>query len=114
MSEIRDKVKDEVIRIILGREYTGFSAYDLAKLADKILSIPELAIVDRGAELPQFPYMSGECPICGGNLKAIPSTWGKGGGLYCKGDCNCYTNTETYRKLFMLKAGWVKEVKYEA
>ena len=59
--------------------------------------------------LPEVPLFSArECPICGGNLKGVPSDWGEGGGLYCEGECDCYVNTDTYREKWVHNAGFVK------
>ena len=56
MSEIRDRVIQQVEEIVaeILRDVSGVDA--LRYYADKILQIPALAIVDRGAELPHNPH----------------------------------------------------------
>jgi len=65
MSEIRDKVEKEIADILYKREYnkpydypnleTGLSRFERTvlyrEIIDKVFSIPELAIVDREAEI---------------------------------------------------------------
>ena len=81
MSEIRDRAIHQLVNILVN--YEADRDYSLSQSVDKILSIPELAVVDRKAELPAFPLAT---------LKANQS---------------CYEAMSEW----MLKAGWVKEVK---
>jgi len=88
MSEIRDKTELQIKGILLKcftktREWTQTAT-------DKILSISELAIVDRKAKLPYKPY-------------------DVGGVIRNEGFYIAYDKAQQD----MLKAGWVKEVKDE-
>jgi len=64
MSKERDKVREKIIEILsqpLEAQWTG-DAQDaieqgIKNQADQILSIPELAVVDRNAELPTPPAL---------------------------------------------------------
>ena len=75
MSEIKNKVREEIARTIYfdGEIYEEGSVADVSWKekslkskeqylirADQILSIPELAIVDRDAELPECPLHIGK------------------------------------------------------
>ena len=54
MSEIRDKVKQEIkLRI---RQRSATDDWMLEGIVNSILSIPEIAVVDREAELPENPF----------------------------------------------------------
>ena len=79
---IRDRVYDKICEICL--EGTGMPDCPLleCKWRMKLLSIKELAVVDREAELPEIPYCCAEC-----------------------------YNTEQLAMATILKAGWVKEIK---
>lgn len=84
MSEIRDKVK---------RKLEAILTYDETNTIEKvmsILSIPELAIVDREAELPKLKSLTGEAPLA---------------------EKTAYLLGVTDTGEQVLKAGWVKEVK---
>ena len=84
------------------------------EMAHYILTSKGIRIEADDQSLPELPLFSGrECPICGGNLKGVPSDWGEGGGLYCEGECHCYVDTDTYREKWVLKAGFVKVLKKE-
>ena len=58
MSEIRDKVREKMIEAL--QDYDPKAPIDIpcphCDIADKILSIPELAVVNRKAKLPENPY----------------------------------------------------------
>jgi len=88
MTEIRDKVRERVATIIRYslKNLILISDDDKEKLlqsADEILSIPELAIVDREAKLPEVE--------------------GKYGSMTATSCRNA--------QIDMLNAGWVKEIK---
>ena len=78
MSEIRDKVVKDLHTIL---DDWVDSKYGQNNALNRILSIPELAIVDREAELPKIPF--------------------------CCNDCR---TTELYAMNKMQDEGWVKEV----
>jgi len=98
MSEIRDRVIEQLYAKLKAFE-TMLSNSEIAEFLDKeammqsgieqILSIPELAVVDREAELPKNPYLSR------GMMKSYQ-----------------YSGYEKAQQ-DMLKAGWVKEIKNE-
>ena len=99
MSEIRGRAKEKVVAVIHLNSYyrcecgKEFRMPSPKSVADVILSIPELVVVDREAELPKYPYplvtqIAGE--------KEIVDTWHQ---VYDKAQQD------------MLKAGYVKEVK---
>ena len=96
MSEIRDKVKEQLIAIIyepfllyhpqMGLQYASIDKRKASDIADKILAIPELAVVDRRAVMPEPPL----------ELRLMP-------------DFSLYWFEAGRSNL--LKEGWVKEVK---
>ena len=95
MSEIRDRVKielDGVVAEIL-RDVSGVDAYRY--YTDKILSIPELAVIDREAELPKITYVT----------KRIVEDWDRHTRVV---EVETTLDKEAFDAL--LKAGWVKEV----
>jgi len=53
MSEIRDRAILQLVNILVN--YEADRDHSLSQSVDKILAIPELAIVDRDAELPPNP-----------------------------------------------------------
>jgi len=57
MSEIRNGVKEKIVKIIDNSIMAVLvdGRFNPSPYADEILAIPELAIVDRGAELPDNP-----------------------------------------------------------
>ncbi len=91
MSEIRDKVKRQLDDIF--RDYMSGETWD--NCAKKILSIPELAIVDREAELPK--RMTRE---------AIPGDMARSMEL----NKNINFGYEQAQQ-DMRKAGWIREIK---
>ena len=91
MSEIRDKVKREIGQaIIVGfLDYCNVDALRLYEfIENKILSIPELAIVNREAKVPQRK-------VLGSKDNAYRDT-------YMQGEIDAQQD--------MLKGHWVKEV----
>ena len=78
MSEIRDKVISEAADLIR-LNYEKLASWEIAKL---IIGLHELAIVDRGAELPDMVFYCEDCD------KMVKNT-----------RCN------------IVDAGWVKEIK---
>ena len=83
MSRIRDRAENR-IGYELGLEIQ-MSSGQRDRAIKRILSIPELAIVDRGAELPPLPELS----------------------KFTKTPAGGYRQAQAY----MLKEGWVKEIK---
>jgi len=88
MSETRDKAKQRILDLVdIGQKNEQFPWF----VAEQILSIPELAIIDREAELPFDIEAETECV----------------------GQCNitCHNIERKLTMEGMLKAGYVKEVK---
>lgn len=98
MSEIRDKAMSQIGEILL--HYFSVThpqlihSHDDVFLADKILAISEIAIVDRKAELPK-------------TLTNRRMTIAFGGSDYRTTDMRCVCREQQQA---MLNAGWVKEV----
>jgi len=104
MSEIRDKVTEEIQGILL-RYMSAIHAelihsHDDVFLTEKILSIPELAIVDREAELPKELIHLFELVVLVNHACIFYYITPEEAGLHL---------AEIAKD--MLKAGWVKEVK---
>lgn len=96
MSEIRDKVKGKIGEVI--DRYAGYSMQDdpdqwMRDQLEEILSIPELAIVDRDAELPRIV-----------SIPPNPETHSQD---YKDG----YVDGQQVYQLIMQKVGYVKEIK---
>jgi len=89
MSEIRDRVKTQITAIVTGTARL--------KCAEQVLSIPELAIVDRKAELPDNPHSE--------------SHYSFGGGSKFRHGNNPLHLAYKHAQQDMLKAGFVKEIK---
>lgn len=92
MSEIRDKAKREIANYLTDQFLGQPSDYppdECFKEANHILSIPELAVVDREAELEWETETA------------------------CVGDCNisCHSIERNITQRRMLKDGYVKEIK---
>jgi len=89
MSGIRDRVKKQLswVHTEIGTPSGNQKAYLSPDQIDQILSIPELAIVDRKAELPENPYNP--------NKRGFTA------------QLSAYSDGQQD----MLKAGWVREVK---
>ena len=88
MSEIRDRAEEKITGEIVAcaSTYTFGTLLEFAKqYASKILAIPEIAVVDRDAELPENPHNS----CCATEAWLIYDT----------------------AQQDMLKAGYVKEIK---
>ena len=96
MSEIRDKVREKIVELVkraimdYNQDPNPECAFDyyVPSVADQILSTPELAIVDRDAELQKPPYFS-------------------------RGGCDDTAHSVGYHvcQQDMLKAGYVLEIK---
>lgn len=101
MSEIRDKVRGDIAVIItslIDNRVANFGKLfptaDIFSLVDQILkSIPELAIVDRGAELPLLTWDE----VKGTAVEVDTDTWAK------------FLVMMKVQLDRLLKAGWVKE-----
>jgi len=98
MSKGRDKVKEEIDNRLRGFIISYNQAEDsyqqlliVEKYRNYILSIPELAVVDRNAELPDNPFTYPHPMVRVSEQRAA----------YMRAQQD------------MLKAGWVKEVKDE-
>ena len=98
MSEIRDKVIYQLANILVNYEVD--KDHSLNRSVDKILSIPELVVVDREAKLPKDIY---------NELLACPKSVQRA--IETPSDLFIYLTGEYDAQLDMLKAGWVKEVK---
>jgi len=89
MSEIRDKTIKQINEIIRRRKQLDYDDYcvgfDSYGIEEEILTIPELAVVDRDAELPEIQ-------------------WGE------KEESDLYAGSKQ-AQLDMQRAGYVKEVK---
>jgi len=96
MSKIRDRVKEKVANVVWPnwRNLANYHQIKVFEDVDEILSIPELAIVDREAELP----------LTLSNEKMARAF---GGYDFRTSDMREVCKAEQKN---MLKAGWVKEV----
>jgi len=98
MSEIRDRVGEQIVRI-LKKPMVGPDEPSAWHLADEILAIPELAVVDREAETSFLPaevqVKLGIDDLMQGELDVA------------------FRHGYDQKHIDMLKAGWLKEVKGE-
>ena len=91
MSKIRDRVKSKMGYLML--EEVSMPLGMPEKIVKKLLSIPELAVVNREAELPEIPDFGYDLGNCRRAIKDEPIE-----AIYTKAQQD------------MLKEGWVKEV----
>jgi len=103
MTQVRDKAKETIRdylahQFIMGRLYHRTATHEnveaIERDMERILSIPELAIVDREAELPKCDVEYNPL-ACGAEDDTD----------------NCYRSGWDEAQEAMLKAGWIKEVK---
>jgi len=102
MSEIRDKVIGDIIDIVFTNRTTNVAH----EIADQILSIPSLAVVDRKAGLPKNTFNTTVDDVNRSYPKGIPK------GYHILLEAGRQEGYELAQQ-DMLKAGWVKEVKIE-
>lgn len=97
MSEIKDKVKVKIDLLVRARKELDYDDYCIGfndyGLANEILSIPELAIVDREAKVPQREKLAEGALL-----------------LQAQDKNDIYLNGQLFAQEKMLGERWAKEV----
>ena len=97
MSWEKDRVRDEISYWV--EDYVRRDETSSLKFADKILSIPELAVVDRGAKLPENRFLASHPFV---KYLGKPSRE------------MAYQLGQVNKEQQMVEAGWVREMPEEA